>query len=392
MMSELKDQRPDPPLPPDLPEPKNSQVDSSSEQVSDSAEHVAPATDAETNADKGEAASGEGEVERPADGGEQAKALANFDRETPVEAQPATAHGEVQDQGESAARPNRGDGAESSEKTAEAVNTTAELALEVQGAGQGEALVEGMAKFDERRSREGHTPGGPVEAQGDGASGAAPDRGDGSQLSEREAEVASAEAELEPAAAGGEQAQAVAQLDDKPSREQHTPGGPVEGLGDGASGAGRAVPKSEGQPAVDDAPALGSRASLDMPPSPPYRRDALPELTGTERDAFDGGRYEVRDVAGGERVWRAEAERDEHPGRWLGDQPAFTKDDADSRYNAAKWGNQLEVMREYRLRHDLTLYWGKVEGATGDQGFVPEDIPREHLDELLQRTDQWRLT
>jgi hypothetical protein len=48
-------------------------------------------------------------------------------------------------------------------------------------------------------------------------------------------------------------------------------------------------------------------------------------------------------------------------------------------------------MREYRLRHDLTVYRGRVEGGTGRQAFVPPDIPREHLSELLQRQNEWEL-
>jgi len=133
------------------------------------------------------------------------------------------------------------------------------------------------------------------------------------------------------------------------------------------------------------------RSNLNVPESPPYRRDALPELTGTEREAFSGGEYTVRELQAGSRFYRAEGAASEHPGRWLGQEPALTKGGAENLYNVKKWDNPLEVMREYRLRHDLTLYEGGVEGGTGRQSLVPPDIPREHLDELLQRTGDWRL-
>lgn len=42
-------------------------------------------------------------------------------------------------------------------------------------------------------------------------------------------------------------------------------------------------------------------------------------------------------------------------------------------HNVKKWGSPLE----YRLRHDVTIYHGKVEGGTGTQSLVPPDIPKE---------------
>lgn len=143
---------------------------------------------------------------------------------------------------------------------------------------------------------------------------------------------------------------------------------------------------------LPDAETVGRRSDLDVPESPPYRRDTLPDLLEeSERNAFTGGEYTVREVPAGSRFYRAEAAGAEHPGRWLGEEPALTKGGAESLYNVEKWGNPLEVMREYRLRHDLTLYEGGVEGGTGRQALVPPDIPREHLDELLQPTVEWEL-
>jgi hypothetical protein len=185
-----------------------------------------------------------------------------------------------------------------------------------------------------------------------------------------------------------------------PIASSYAHGGLDEALSRGLLDAGAAVVGGKGLTKlgklragakVEDVSKVESRADLDVPESPPYTRDALPELSGSERDAFTGGEYEVRDMQAGTRFYRSEGAADPYPGRWLGDEPALTKSGADALYNIAKWDNPMEVMREYRLRHDLTLYWGRVEGGTGRQAFVPPDIPREHLSELLQRGSEWKL-
>lgn len=61
-----------------------------------------------------------------------------------------------------------------------------------------------------------------------------------------------------------------------------------------------------------------------------------------------------------------------------------------SRYETALEDARAKI-RQLRLRHDLTLYEGKVEGGTGRQSLVPPDVPKEHLDELLQPTVEWKL-
>jgi uncharacterized protein YukE len=133
------------------------------------------------------------------------------------------------------------------------------------------------------------------------------------------------------------------------------------------------------------------RSDLHVPDSPPYVRDGLPELSGSVKESFTNGDYDVRTLQAGERFWRAEAQAAEHPGRFLGHEPALTQGGAEALYNVKKWGNPLETLREYRLRHDLTVYHGKVEGGTGVQSLVPDDIPKEHLDELLQLMHERKL-
>jgi uncharacterized protein YukE len=185
-----------------------------------------------------------------------------------------------------------------------------------------------------------------------------------------------------------------------PIAESYRHGGVDEAMSRGLLTAGAAVVggkgltkvgKLRGERGDGDATEVESRADLDVPESPPYARDALPELTGSERDAFTNGEYEVREMRAGSRVYRSEGADDPYPGRWLGDEPARTKGGTEALYNVIKWDNPLEVMREYSLRHDLTVYWGGVEGGTGRQAFVPPDIPREHLTELLERRSEWEL-
>jgi hypothetical protein len=155
-------------------------------------------------------------------------------------------------------------------------------------------------------------------------------------------------------------------------------------------GAGVKALTTTGKVMPDATPPI-SRADLDVPESPPYQRELLPELQGSERDAFTNGAYEVRTEQAGTRYYRSEAAGAKFPGGWLGEEPALTKGGAEALYNVAKWDNPLEVMREYRLRHDLTVYAGKVDGGTGQQVLVPPDIPREHLLELLQPANEWKL-
>lgn len=106
---------------------------------------------------------------------------------------------------------------------------------------------------------------------------------------------------------------------------------------------------------------------------------ALPAGCVDRRARLRHGRhrtYDVRTPQAGERFWRAEAaQAAEHPGRFLGHEPALTKGGAEALYNAKKWGNPLDTLREYRLRHDVTVYHGKVAGGTGRQTPIPRTSP-----------------
>jgi len=60
-----------------------------------------------------------------------------------------------------------------------------------------------------------------------------------------------------------------------------------------------------------------------------------------------------------------------------------------SRHSAG--GHALHAGGVDCLRHDVTVYHGKVAGGTGRQTVIPEDIPHEHLDELLHLMHERKL-
>ena len=104
-------------------------------------------------------------------------------------------------------------------------------------------------------------------------------------------------------------------------------------------------------------------------------RSSLPPLTGSVREAFRGGRYEVITLPKGTVIHRAEARGASAPGAWLGRDLPRSADEAEAMYNVAKWNNPREVVRSYELAEDVTVYAGRVEGGTGYQYLLPRDVP-----------------
>ncbi len=76
---------------------------------------------------------------------------------------------------------------------------------------------------------------------------------------------------------------------------------------------------------MPEAPTLERRADLDVPESPPYRRETLPPLEGSERDAFPNGEYQITEQQAGKLFYRSEGGDAPMPGGWLGEEPALTK-------------------------------------------------------------------
>jgi Flp pilus assembly pilin Flp len=136
--------------------------------------------------------------------------------------------------------------------------------------------------------------------------------------------------------------------------------------GDAASDAARAIP--------DDVARILTRSTL-------------PALTGTVREAFKGGRYQVITLRKGTVVHRAEARSAGGPGAWLGRDLPRSADEAEAMYNVAKWNNPREVVRSYELMEDVTVYAGRVEGGTGYQYLLPRDVPANVILRMLRERD-----
>ncbi len=98
---------------------------------------------------------------------------------------------------------------------------------------------------------------------------------------------------------------------------------------------------------------------------------ALPRLTGTIAESFEGGTYTTRTFKAGTEFYRAEGWGASAPGHFLGMEAVSTRAEAEAAYNIAIWGNPSEVMRTYRLTKDITMYYGRVAGGDGYQALIP---------------------
>ncbi|MEI2808947.1 MAG: hypothetical protein V9F00_01665 [Nocardioides sp.] len=101
---------------------------------------------------------------------------------------------------------------------------------------------------------------------------------------------------------------------------------------------------------------------------------ALPRLTGSIAESFEGGVYARRTFKAGSMFYRAEGWGASAPGRFLGTEAVSTRAEAGAADNIAKWGNPTQVMRTYRLTEDVTMYYGRVAGGEGYQALVPRGV------------------
>lgn len=101
---------------------------------------------------------------------------------------------------------------------------------------------------------------------------------------------------------------------------------------------------------------------------------ALPKLTGSIAESFEGGTYATRTFKAGTEFYRAEGWGASAPGRFLGTEAVSTRAEAEAAYNIAKWGNPSQVMRTYRLTEDVTMYYGRVAGGEGYQALIPRGV------------------
>lgn len=102
----------------------------------------------------------------------------------------------------------------------------------------------------------------------------------------------------------------------------------------------------------------------------------MPRLEGSFAEAFDGPVQQVT-LKAGSVLSRVGAPG----GNWFGVQIPQSVAEAENLYNLAKWGNAIDTVRMYELTQDVTGYFGKVSGGTGNQFFIPYGV---ELDTIIK--------
>jgi len=110
--------------------------------------------------------------------------------------------------------------------------------------------------------------------------------------------------------------------------------------------------------------------------SAPLIRKTLPPLPEKFANEFEGP-VRIRTFKAGEEIHRSPwtpRETKTEPGSWFGTRKTLTVKGTNSQYQINKWGNPSEVMRTYKFKRDVTVYYGKVKGGTGYQALFPADV------------------
>ncbi len=109
----------------------------------------------------------------------------------------------------------------------------------------------------------------------------------------------------------------------------------------------------------------------------------LPDLKGSQREAFDGhifkGEYEP-----GEILFQAQRAGQKGAGNWFGPLRPKDSDHAESLFNIRRWGNNAEQIKAYVVKERVSGYAGKVAGGEGHQFLIPSDVP---LDKVLMEVN-----
>jgi hypothetical protein len=122
-----------------------------------------------------------------------------------------------------------------------------------------------------------------------------------------------------------------------------------------------------------DGSRCGAGASRALPRAIVAAEGALPELSGTVADSFEGGSYTTQTFKAGTTFYRAEG-ANQGVGSFLGLTEPSSAADAEELYNIAKWGNPAEIVSTYTLTEDTTMYVGQVAGGTGTQALLPAGV------------------
>ncbi len=100
----------------------------------------------------------------------------------------------------------------------------------------------------------------------------------------------------------------------------------------------------------------------------------LPDLTDSFKEAFEGtihkGTYKP-----GEVLFQALRTGQDKPGRWFTPIKPIDADHAEELLNIEKWSNDAGQLRIFKVKESVSGYAGKVEGGSGHQFFIPNDVP-----------------
>lgn len=112
-----------------------------------------------------------------------------------------------------------------------------------------------------------------------------------------------------------------------------------------------------------------------------YVKD-LPNLSGSFKEAFEGtihkGAYRP-----GEVFFQAMRTGQSKPGRWFTPIKPIDASHADELLNIKKWGNDAGQLRVFKVKESVSGYAGKVEGGSGHQFFIPNNVPLEDVIEEI---------
>jgi RHS repeat-associated protein len=123
-------------------------------------------------------------------------------------------------------------------------------------------------------------------------------------------------------------------------------------------------------------------------PAAPYVRSSLPPLATSRAEAFEGA-VRIRTLKAGESLYRSPQlpqETPEAPGSWFSTRRTSTRAGTESQLNGEQWGNPLEELWTYRVKTDVTVYYGKVAGGTGYQVLFPRDVDPGDILDFVGRT------
>ncbi len=108
----------------------------------------------------------------------------------------------------------------------------------------------------------------------------------------------------------------------------------------------------------------------------------LPGIEEKFGNAFEGNIFKGP-MKEGDIVYQAQRTGQQSPGRWVTPVKPVSAEHAEEMLNIRKHQNNAGQIKAYRFKEDVSGYAGKIEGGSGHQFKIPEDInPSEILEEI----------